>query len=131
MNLSKAWKIAIGVATLFFSLAPFLILIPLFVLFLTLAARNPQPEPAMVLFFIGIVLPLSFVLAGLQFLLFGFYTYHLVKNREGSDNLRTILGIDNLIFPYLSLPLYYFIFIWPEQIPEWSRQSRFTGEQDG
>jgi len=43
-----------------------------------------------------------------------------VKNKKGSDLLRIILGIGSIFMPYVAMPIYYFIYIWPDITPDWA-----------
>jgi hypothetical protein len=130
MSLSKPWKIALGIATLFYSLAPILLVLLFFVILVLLAMRGGDPGPVMTIFLFTVFTPLVFILVGLRITLLVFYTYHLIKIQEGNDLLRIILALGNYLIPIISMPVYFFIFIWPERIPEWACQ-RASALPDG
>ena len=58
----------------------------------------------------------------LQIAISAFYLTHIVKNRKGSDLLRILCGIGAFYLPYVALPAYFLIYIWPENAPEWALQ---------
>jgi hypothetical protein len=56
----------------------------------------------------------------LQLGLTAFYLAHVILNKTGNDILRVVLGIFVFIFPYVAMPVYYFIYILPEYTPQWA-----------
>ena len=122
MQLSKPIKIVIGIATTLYALLPFLIMVPFFIFFFPIAMSRGEPDPAFMLPFMAIAFPAMFILIFLQFGLLIFYFIHVIKNRAGSDVLRILLGLGNMLMPYFSMPIYFLIFIWPETPPEWALQ---------
>jgi hypothetical protein len=53
---------------------------------------------------------------------------HIIKNKNGLDVLRIILGIGCFYLPYLALPVYYFNYIWPDNYPDWALEEVSTLE---
>jgi hypothetical protein len=74
------------------------------------------------LFFSGFMLFMLIMIFSsfLQMATSGFYIAHIIKNKNGLDILRIILGIGSFYLPYLALPVYYFIYIWPDSYPDWA-----------
>jgi hypothetical protein len=49
-----------------------------------------------------------------------FYLIHVIKNNQALEVLRITLGVGSFYFPFIAMPAYYLIFIWPEQPPSWA-----------
>lgn len=123
MKLNKAWKIIVGLASLWVVIYPFLYMIGIFAfipLFITLEESGNTSE--LPLLFLGFMLLVLFMVFSsfLQIAVSGFYLAHIIKNKKGLDVLRIILGIGAFYLPYVALPVYYFIYIWQENYPDWA-----------
>lgn len=133
MKLTKTQKILAGIATLIYAVGPFLMMGFMFGgMFLPLAINGPdyEPGPAFPMIIMGIVLPFQCLYMALHIGLAVFYLAHIIKNTTGSEVLRIILGAGNLIMPYLTMPVYYLIFILPEEIPIWALQAAPVEEEE-
>jgi len=80
------------------------------------AAPEDLVFPAVFLPFFLLILCSSF----LQFGLSAFYLTHVILNKTGNDIIRVVLGISVFTFPYIAMPVYYFLYIWPENPPKWA-----------
>ncbi|MBN1303075.1 MAG: hypothetical protein JXA13_01470 [Anaerolineales bacterium] len=126
MQLNKPVKVLIGLATLWFVLYPFLFLIVWLTMaaglslgpLLADAAGMEVPLFSMVPFMA--VFPLHLCTICIQFALLAFYLAHVIKNTEADETVRIILGIGNFYMPFLSMPVYYYAFIWRDTPPEWA-----------
>jgi hypothetical protein len=49
-----------------------------------------------------------------------FYLIHIIKNKNGMDILRILSAIGAFYMPYIALPFYYFVYIWPDKTPGWA-----------
>ncbi len=125
MKLSKPLKIIIGLLTAWVVVAPFLYMaIWFFFIFGVSSFENPAQVntnfyPAIsAAFFIPFVLIMcsSILQLGLQ----GFYIIHVILNKTGGDVIRAVLGVGMFILAIIALPVYYFIFILPDNPPQWA-----------
>lgn len=132
MKLNKTWKVVIGLATLWVALYPFIVMAGTFVIMIPsiMAAEryaSDVPPPAFFSgFFIFIILMVfsSFLQMGMT----AFYIAHIIKNKNGSDLLRIILGIGSYFLSFIAMPIYYFIYIWPDTPPDWALEKPLQGE---
>jgi hypothetical protein len=125
MKLSRNWKLAVGAATLWTLVYPFLFIKAWFVMFastfLTAAARR---EPPMAFF--GILfcfMPFHFLTIALTFALMAFYWAHIIKNTTMSDTLRIIFGVAIFWLGYFAMPIYFVLIVWRDETPQWARAS--------
>lgn len=132
MKTGRPAKITLGILTGVYVLLPLAFFAVWFTIFgpILLAAGQgkPEPSPEMLqsfLFLLFIVLVCLFNL--MYYGLIIYYLAHLVKNRSGSEVWRIVLGAGFLILPWLALPVYYLVYILPEQPPDWALQ-RFPEE---
>jgi hypothetical protein len=49
-----------------------------------------------------------------------FYLAHNVKNKDGSEILRILLGVGVQFLPFIAMPAYFLIYVWPDKVPEWA-----------
>ena len=61
----------------------------------------------------------SFLDLGLK----AFYTVHIILNKSGNDIVRTVSGVLMLFFSFIAMPVYYFIYIFPDTPPKWALAS--------
>lgn len=123
MKLSHNQKLAVGAATLWIVLYPFVFIAAWLAIFagLVLSASTRQQPPFA---FLGILLcfmPIHFLTIGLDFVLMAFYWAHIIKNTSVSDALRIIFGITIFWFGYFAMPIYFYFFVWREETPQWAR----------
>lgn len=127
MKTGRAARITVGVLTAVYVLLPLAFFAVWFTTFgpFLLAAGRGDPEPPFGVWQ-AFSFPLFFALICLfNFLYYGliiYYLAHLVKNRSGSEVWRIVLAAGFLIFPMLALPIYYLLYILPEQPPAWALQ---------
>ena len=122
MKLNKTWKIVIALASLWVIGYPFVFMAFVFAMIGSVAftqASSSEPPPVF-LFFFFILFPFIMLSSFLQVGLSGFYLAHIIKNKTASDVLRIIFGIGAFYMPFIAMPFYYFVFIWPDSPPEWA-----------
>jgi hypothetical protein len=123
MKLNSQVKILIGLATAGYALFPVL-LIPLWliaVLFAGLGVNSYQNEPPPIFFFFFFgMFPLIILVNMLHFILIPFYLVHVIKNRPGREMYRILLGIGLFFLPWLAMPLYFLLYVWPDRPPKWA-----------
>jgi len=122
MFLSAPLKVAIGLVTVAFSLGIVITILRVFSIWIHLLpiphSSSIQPAPSVspvdYLGFLWIVTGVFLVI---------FYFIHLIKNQTASENLRYIFFVGLMFIPVVAMPLYYFIYIWTDNPPEWTRKS--------
>ena len=131
MQLTKLWKIIVGIATGWVVLYPLLFFAVWLLMFgsmvgLPLIAQSMDDPAAMPTFMMApfglffLIFPLHILTISLFMGLMVFYLVHLIKNRAGSETIRIILGVGNFFMPYISMPIYYYAFIWRDTPPDWA-----------
>ena len=129
MNISKPYKILIGIGTIWFALYPLLFMAVWFLMFLGMGfmpllaggSSSPNPEaPFMIFPFFGIIFPLHFCTIFLGFGLMVFYLIHVIKNTKADEAVRIILGVGCFFLPFIAMPIYYYLYIWQDNPPEWA-----------
>lgn len=126
MKISIPAKIILGILTTWIVISPFLLFGLWFFFIFSFAAtaeNQAQPSPnAFVAFFFpifGLILLTGLIHIGLQI----FYLVHIILNKAGNDVVRIILGVGLFIFSVIAMPIYYFVYILPENPPQWARIS--------
>jgi len=121
MNISKPIKVLIGIATLWFAVYPVIfvgvIMISMGVLPL-LANKGGSPDPFFPIF--GLIFPVHFCTIFIGFGLMVFYLIHVIKNTKADETIRIILGVGCFFLSFVAMPIYYYLFIWLENPPEWA-----------
>ncbi|RPI91312.1 MAG: hypothetical protein EHM40_16115 [Chloroflexi bacterium] len=123
MNLTKPVKIIIGIATLWYVLYPILFIGGMFMSMgmLPFLERSGLSDGPFTMFpFFGIIFPLHFCTIFVGLGLMAFYLVHVIKNTRGNETIRIILAIGNYVMPFISMPIYYYLYIWLENPPEWA-----------
>ena len=128
MKLGQPVKILVGLATAWFVLYPFLFFAVWLIMFLGIVffastasgSSAEAPFPFFILPFFAIF-PLHFLTIFLYFGLIAFYLIHVIKNTTGSETVRIILGLGNFFMPFVAMPIYYYLFVWRDQPPDWAR----------
>ena len=127
MRLSKFWKVIIGLATGWEVIWPFLLFLSwitfMFIAISTSENQNPSDDSVIPAIFIPIFF-LMICSSFLQLALKIFYLVHVILNKTANDGLRVIFGILIFLFSFIAMPIYYFIFILPENPPDWASASR-------
>ena len=117
MKLSKPLKVVIGIGTGITTLWP--LLLPLLWIFFILSvplsdfesSRSfPLPFAVFALAF-PLIMVASFVQIGLQV----FYWSHIILNKTASDASKIIFGIGSFMFPWLAMPVYFFMHVLPDK----------------
>lgn len=123
MRMSKPIKILLGLLTAWTSLLPLIFIAVWFSTMLLMIGSveyltAPENLVVPVIFFPTVILIMcsSFLQIGLT----AFYLAHVILNKTGNDILRVVLGIFVFIFPYIAMPVYFFIYILPEYPPQWA-----------
>lgn len=123
MKLGKTPKILIGLATIWVAIYPllfFLVWLSIPLGFLLAESRDTPELGLLPTGLFALILPLHcltiFLMMGLQ----AFYLIHVIKNNQASEVLRIVLGVGCFYLPFIAMPLYYLLFIWPERPPSWA-----------
>jgi hypothetical protein len=131
MTLNKPVKILVGLATLWYAIYLFFTVIGVVLLFgyiffaLMTGAKavTDLQELLMQTMSLGFMLPIHFCSLFLEVGLLIFYLVHTIKNTKASDALRIMLGLGHLFLPFVAMPVYYYLFLWRENPPEWASPS--------
>jgi hypothetical protein len=132
MNLTRPWKITIGVLIAFgYLILPVIavitwLLFPLFGILAAVSSRGGELSPALVLIMIAGMMLSFFSLMLSSFLHIGlmiFFIAHAVKTSRASDILRIVFLALALYVPLIGALLYYFALILPDEIPAWAQQA--------
>jgi hypothetical protein len=137
MTLSKPLRIVIGIATFWYALYLLLTIagIVLFFgyVFLALFAGGESISNLRTLFAqilsLEFLLPIHVCSLSLEVGLLIFYLVHTIKNTKASDSMRIVLGLGHLFLPFVAMPIYYYLYIWKENPPEWAAAERIRKDQ--
>jgi len=137
MTLSKPLRIVIGIATFWYALYLLLTIagIVLFFgyVFLALFAGGESISNLRTLFAqilsLEFLLPIHVCSLSLELGLLIFYLVHTIKNTKASDSMRIVLGLGHLFLPFVAMPIYYYLYIWKENPPEWAAAERIRKDQ--
>ena len=117
MRLSRGWKWAVGIATGWVMVYPVVWVgagIGLLLGVVLASVRDTLDSPWPVVVFFLVFMPLQFVTVFLQMGLSLFYLVHVIKNQEGAESVRVILGVSMRLMPYIAMSIYYLVYILPE-----------------
>jgi hypothetical protein len=128
MTLSKPVNILVGIATFWYAIYLLLTLLGILILFgfvfLSLLQGSESISNLRVLFTgipgFELMLPVHFCSLFLEVGLLIFYLIHTIKNTKASDSMRMVLGLGHLFLPFFAMPIYYYLYIWRENPPEWA-----------
>jgi hypothetical protein len=128
MTLSKPVRILVGIATFWYALYLLLTVIGILILFgfvlVTLLQGGESVLNLRVLFTripgFELMLPVHVCSLFLEVGLLIFYLIHTFKNTKASDAMRIVLGLGHLFLPFVAMPLYYYLYIWRGNPPEWA-----------
>jgi hypothetical protein len=122
MKLSNTSKVIIGILSAWEVLSPiFFVLIWFFFVFSistveTTSNSSSSLLPLLFFPFPFVVICSSFIYIGLH----AFYIIHIILNKTGTDLLRSIFGVGMFLLPFIAIPVYYFIYILPDNPPDWA-----------
>jgi hypothetical protein len=135
MKLNKPVKILIGLVTAWNAIYPLLFFAVWLMMFLGMfvsvglsSATANEPSPAFIMPFFAIF-PLHCLTILLHFVLLPFYLIHVIKNTTASETVRIILGVGMFFAGFIAMPIYYYLYIWREQPPEWALERSGEREQ--
>ena len=125
MKLSKPAKWILGAATLWLLIYPIIF----FLLWLSaptgmygLAFLKGIPEEFKPLIFAPILLifPLHCLTIFGMWVLLAVYQIHVIKNSQANETIRIVLGVGLMLIPFVVMPIYYLIYVWPAVPPDWA-----------
>lgn len=121
MYISPRIKILIGLATAWFVLYPFLhVALSLATMTgMVLASEELLPVILNPVFLVTLFLFQCLAML-ILFALQAFYLTHVIKNRNSNDTTRIILGLGVFFMPFVAMPVYFYLFIWRDEPPEWT-----------
>ncbi len=126
LKISQPIKILVGVGTAWLILYPLLFIVVWFTMFTGfMSLGEGVGPPAFITYLFPAILPLHCLTIITQLALMAFYLYHVIKNNAASDVLRVILGIGVFFLPYVAMPIYFFLYVWPHQPPRWALAEEF------
>ncbi len=120
MKISKPLKIIIGLLTAWVVITPLLFFGAWIFFIFSVAATQNQPSANWVPLFIFPLIALVIITSILHVIMQAFYLVHIILNKAGTDVMRAILGVGMIFLAILAMPVYYFIYIFPENPPQWS-----------
>ena len=127
MKINKPIKILIGLATIwvaFFLILFWLIFFALqfYAIYVGMTGTDTDFQQTSIIFsgFFLIVFPLLFPTYFLKMGLLAFYLTHVIKNNQALEMLRVVLGVGSFFFTFIAMPIYYLLYIWPENPPSWA-----------
>src|SRR4030042_5909421 len=129
MRLRKYIKIIIGLLTAYVMVSPFIYFGIWFYAIFSMNTMDYNYFPDVSTFSTAI-LPIFFLIMCSAFLQIGlqaFYIAHIILNKAGGDIIRVVLGIGIFLFAILAMPVYFFIYILPDNPPTWALAS-YTGQ---
>jgi hypothetical protein len=122
MQLNRTIKILVGLGTAWHTLYPLLffafILLSILGMGFT-SSGSSEPPPFFIIPFFAIF-PLHCLTILLGFGLTTFYLIHILKNTIAAETVRILLGVGLFFLSFIAMPLYYYLFIWREQPPDWA-----------
>jgi hypothetical protein len=127
MILSKPVKILLGIGTAWLTVFPAFfvaawMLMSIGMMAIPFLLRDRFSPAALLLLIIPFVLifVLEFATIALQMFMLVFYLIHIIKNTVAPESLRIIFGVGNFFMPFISMPIYYYLFIWLDRPPDWA-----------
>lgn len=128
MRLRKPVRIVVGIATIWYTLYLLLTILGILLFFgyvlVSLVAGGQAIANLRPLFreilALEILLPIHLCSLLLEVGLLIFYLVHTIRNTKASDSMRIVLGLGHLFLPFVSMPIYYYLYIWRAHPPEWA-----------
>jgi WD40 repeat protein len=59
-----------------------------------------------------------------------FYIVHAIKNSSASEVARIVLLVGVFLMPFIAMPVYYILYIWLEQPPDWALTKEAISKKD-
>ena len=124
MKVNQGIKILVGLATIWFTIYPVLMLALWLVQISNMVTGATSRDDFFSMFelFNAIFVPLGILTFIVQIGLYIFYVIHLVKNKAAAETVRIILGVGMALLPTIAMPAYYFIYVL-DQPPAWALAS--------
>lgn len=120
MKLNRSLKLLVGGGTFWLLFYP-LLFIAIWFLAIPGFMFSPSSETPFSMFsMFDLIFPVHCLTAIMQFVLMGFYLFHIIKNTLVSDTIRAIFGIGIFFMPFIAMPVYYYFFIWKDSPPNWA-----------
>jgi hypothetical protein len=137
MTISKPVKLLLGISTIWYAIYLLLTITGLAILFgyvfvaLLTGGESIADLRALLLQILSleIMLPIHFCSLFLEVGLLIFYLVHTIKNTKASDSMRIVLGLGHLFLPFVAMPIYYYLYIWRDNPPEWASAKARKFEQ--
>ena len=137
MTLSKPVRVLVGIATFWYTLYLLLtiagILLFFGYVFVVLLTDSESVAILRTLFMqilsLEFMLPIHVCSLFLEVGLLIFYLVHTIGNTKASDPMRIALGLGYVFLPFVAMPIYYYLYIWKENPPEWAAAKRVHGDQ--
>jgi hypothetical protein len=128
MTLSKLVRILVGIATFWYALYLLLTVLGIVLffgyVFMSLMAGDESVANIRTLFTqilsLDFMIPIHVCSLFLEVGLLIFYLVHTIKNTKASDSMRIVLGLGHIFLPFVAMPIYYYLYIWRENPPEWA-----------
>jgi hypothetical protein len=127
MQISKPLKILVGIGTLWYLIFPFIYIGLIFIVMFGitgLAANVDESAAPLLMLPFFLIFPLFFLTILVYMALMVFYIIHLVKNKEGSETARILLGLGFFFLTSIAMAVYYFIYVWPDTPPTWALEKQ-------
>jgi hypothetical protein len=139
MRLSKPVRILVGIATFWYAFYLLLTILGIVVffgyVFVTLMVGDETvanlPRLFRDILSLEFMVPIHVCSLSLEVGLLIFYLIHTIKNMKASDALRIALGLGHVFLPFVAMPIYYYLYIWRENPPEWATVNRSKTNQLG
>lgn len=130
MKLGKPIKLLIGLGTVWVAIYPLLFLAAWLSMVIGMgwtawASRGEPSAPPFFMTFFAIF-PLHCLTIFMQLALEVFYLIHVIKNTTAAETPRIILGVGTFFMPFVAMPVYYYLYIWLNQPPEWALAQKQT-----
>jgi hypothetical protein len=137
MTLSKSVRILVGIATFWYGVYLLLTIVSIIILlgyvFVALLAGGESVSQLRMLLMqilsLEFMLPVHVCSLFLEVGLLIFYLIHTIKNTRASDVMRIALGLGHVFLPFVAMPIYYYLYIWREDPPEWAASKERKADQ--
>ena len=128
MNITKPYKVLLGIGTIWYALYPLLFIAVWFMMvfgmgFMPLfagAGDSSGPSAPFFMFPFFSIFPVHICTMFIGFGLMIFYLIHVIRNTKADETVRIILGVGCFFLPFIAMPIYYYLYIWLDNPPEWA-----------